>query len=135
MPNSAGVKQVIVVRSDLKMNKGKIAAQAAHASLGAVFKGSFIKEDEDGSLCKSVPLDPSLTHWFEREFTKVCLKVTSEEELDALEKECIALDLRHCLITDSGHTVFNGVPTKTVLAIGPALSKDIDVLTSNLKLL
>lgn len=135
------VKQVIVVRKDLKMPVGKIAAQVAHASMGAV-KGLMtvsVVNDADGNpSVKSWRLTCAkfsvLWKWWEGEFTKVVLECNSLEELIELEKAAVEQNLPVCLITDSGHTVFNGQPTTTCLAIGPYKSEDINKLTGKLKL-
>ena len=131
----AKIKQVIVVRKDLNMRKGKIASQVAHASLGAVFSGSYMHDMTSNVRAKVIPLDPELEHWFNKEFTKICVSCDSEEELVALHKAAEDAGLRCCIITDAGHTEFNGVPTLTTLAIGPASSDDIDKITGGLKLL
>ena len=114
-------KQALVVRNDLKMSKGKIAGQCAHASLGAVLP------NQD---------DPSVVAWLnDQSFTKVCLKCDTEEDMVKLEAHAIALGMITCLIKDNGTTVFNGVPTHTVLAIGPDLIENIDLVVGHLKLL
>lgn len=125
-------KQVIVMRKDLGMRKGKMIAQGAHASLGVVimmqdyFKALPIKNDP-----WRVPFDL----WINGTFTKICVSVDSEHELLAIWKDAKFYDLPVKLITDAGHTEFNGVPTLTCLAIGPAWSEDIDKITGGLKLL
>jgi PTH2 family peptidyl-tRNA hydrolase len=70
------IKQVIVVRSDLKMPKGKLAAQVAHASLATILKNKSM--DEDNLI---IPLTPDLYGWITETFFKVVLKVNSEQEL------------------------------------------------------
>lgn len=115
------LKQVIVIRKDLKMRMGKTAAQAAHASLSAVL--SFKSNNKD------------LTNWLSSGQTKICLYVESEEELIKIYSQAIGLSLPTVLITDAGHTEFKGIPTKTCCAIGPADSNKIDIITERLKLL
>jgi PTH2 family peptidyl-tRNA hydrolase len=114
------MKQIIVIRNDLNMRKGKMCSQAAHASLGATL----------GALN-----DPRVHEWLNGLFTKICVRCDSEEELDALHEQAKSLGLINCLITDSGKTEFNGVPTKTCLAIGPDTEEKIDAITGSLKLL
>ena len=83
------VKQVIIVRKDLKMKKGKIAAQVAHASLGAVFSkcavqaGMFV--DRFGIVGAFSMSDP-ITIWLQGSFFKVVVGVDSEEEILAIQK-------------------------------------------------
>jgi len=128
----AKVKQVIVIRKDLEMPVGKLAAQVSHASTGA-FLNHFYNIDDvlfprDVESCK-VNVRP----WLTDEFTKVCLKVDSEEELLNIYKDCIEKRIPHSLIKDAGHTVF-AEPTLTCLGIGPFESEEIDKITRHLKL-
>lgn len=131
------VKQVIVMRHDLGMRKGKYAAQASHASLAFLGRrvSKFIgkktpaKKFEDwfGLIVASI-------EWFRSSFAKIVCKVNSEEELLEIYNAAIEAKLEVHLITDSGKTEFNGVPTKTCLAIGPDYSKNIDPITGHLPL-
>jgi len=145
-------KQVIVMRADLGMRKGKMIAQGSHASLGVILgmmRNYDPSTDSDNysqyttmaelesymekrlTIDKLSPLD----EWINGIFTKICVRVDSEEELLKIESEAKDAGLPVKLITDSGLTEFNGVPTNTCLAIGPAWSDDIDKITGNLKLL
>ena len=134
-------KQVIVVRKDLKMKHGKMAAQVAHASLGAIMsQGEIVQKlNHSGELSvrafyMDVMHKPALDHWlFLDSFTKVCLAVHSEEELLALYEQVKTLGLVHCLIKDSGRTVFSE-PTYTCLAIGPGVVESLDKYTGHLSL-
>ena len=114
------MKQVIVVRKDLKMRKGKIAAQVAHGSLGVTLANLE---------------HPDVEEWLAGAFTKICVSCDSEEELLELEALATAKNVINCLITDSGKTEFHGVPTNTVLAIGPAKPEVLDEITGHLQLL
>jgi PTH2 family peptidyl-tRNA hydrolase len=118
------VKQVIVIRKDLKMNPGKLAAQASHASISFLVD-RFLKKD---TLSKAESI------WVEEKFTKICLRVNSEEELIEIYQNAINANLEAVLITDAGLTEFHGVPTKTCVAIGPDFSDKIDKITEKLKL-
>lgn len=120
-------KQVIVMRKDLGMRKGKMVAQGAHASLGAVL---YIQSGPTGFGWRG-PLDS----WLEGTFTKICVGVNSETELMQVYKAAIQANLPVKLIIDAGHTEFHGVPTRTCLAIGPAWADDIDKITGELTLL
>jgi PTH2 family peptidyl-tRNA hydrolase len=125
------VKQVLVIRKDLNMRKGKIAAQAAHAS--NVFLIDKIKQlrDRPGEvLFTRQELD-----WIDNKFTKICVSVDSEQEMLELYDLAKASDLYVSKIVDSGATEFNGVPTLTALAIGPDISELIDNVTGHLQLL
>ena len=114
-------KQVIVVRSDLKMSKGKIAAQAAHAAVSASEKARLMNKED-------------WLKWIQEGQKKVVVKVKSLEELLKIKEESEKLGLPTVLIEDKGLTE---VPSGTItcLGIGPALSKKIDKVTGNLPLL
>ena len=88
-------KMMIVMRRDLKMRKGKIAAQAGHACVRAILKAlqrdgllSCIHIEENGAITlpEDLPETP-LTAWFTRGEAKICVYVDSEEELLALDRE------------------------------------------------
>lgn len=125
-------KQVIVMRKDLNMRKGKIAAQASHASLGAILNyGSYTNEYQ-----YTLDIHNDAVHkWLEGRFTKVCVSVDSEDELHAIKKHADELGVNVKLIQDVGLTEFGGVPTYTCLAIGPDYPKNLDPITGDLKLL
>ena len=112
------MKQVILVRDDLKIPKGKLAAQCSHASVEAT-----LKSDKD-----------AVKEWRKEGMTKIILKVENEKEL--LKYNQIAKDsgLTTALITDAGRTFFKE-PTRTCLAIGPDDEEKIDKITGNLKLI
>jgi PTH2 family peptidyl-tRNA hydrolase len=124
-------KQVIVIRKDLKMSKGKIAAQAAHASLKACMSLGRIEGDKLVLNLSS----PVVHQWFTQRFKKVCVCVESEQELLDIHELARQNGLPCSLIQDAGDTEFDGVPTLTAVAIGPAKEKHIDKITGNLKLL
>jgi PTH2 family peptidyl-tRNA hydrolase len=116
-------KQVMIYRADLTMRKGKIAAQCAHASMAAIFNQGKI---ENGTLI--VPLTGDMQAWLTDRFTKIVLSCKDEAALLKLRDLAAAAGLPHALITDSGLTEFRGVPTNTVVAIGPAMDTLIDVI-------
>ena len=129
------VKQVIVIRKDLKMRRGKEIAQGAHASISFLTRRLEYKERLDQT---HVYYEPSMSHdeyvWLESGFTKITLQVNSEKELVEIYSAAREAGLQVHLITDSGKTEFDGVPTKTCLAIGPAKSEEIDKITGHLEL-
>lgn len=125
------VKQAIIIRKDLKMSPGKIAAQSSHASMKAVLDRCNILENR--TLFMSNMPEP-MYFWLTGIFTKIALGVGSEEEMLDLYEQAVSLDIPCSLITDSGLTVFKGVPTNTCIAIGPDDSDKIDKITSHLKL-
>lgn len=140
------VKQVVLVRKDLKMGKGKIASQVAHACM-KVFFDSITKtktqpeeEKDDISIMAyskyfSIPCLPYFEEYFDGRFKKSVLAVNSEEELLDLYNKALETGINCSLIKDSGLTEFNNVPTYTTVAIGPWNSIEIDEITGHLKLL
>lgn len=139
MNNPNKSKLVILVRKDLKMHKGKLMAQASHAVLGCILGQGKYKDNESfdtdskNFILKLEP-DAAITNWLENAFTKVALAVNSDEELLAFEQAAKKAGLPCKLITDCGYTVFNGIPTNTCLAIGPAWNEEIDAICGELKL-
>ncbi len=129
----AMVKQVIVIRRDLHMRRGKEIAQGAHAS--SAWLASVVANAVDQSTgTATVTLDPVALSWITGSFRKVTLQVQTDEELVALYEHATRLGLRSMLITDSGRTEFGGVPTRTALAIGPDLADQIDQVTGDLSI-
>jgi PTH2 family peptidyl-tRNA hydrolase len=120
------VKQIIVVRKDLKMRRGKECAQVAHASI------AFLSRQLQGNK-NNIKLSEAAREWVESSFKKVCVQVNSEEELLGIKikAECAGLEVH--LVTDAGLTEFKE-PTNTCLAIGPDYSDKIDAITGQLKL-
>jgi PTH2 family peptidyl-tRNA hydrolase len=123
-------KQVIVMRKDLNMRKGKMIAQGAHASLKV-----FLDRGQLGAGEFAFTVTPAMAAWLGGRFTKVCVSVTSEAALDAIAARAAAAGVPCAVIVDSGATEFHGVPTKTCLAIGPAWADEVDAITGELPLL
>jgi PTH2 family peptidyl-tRNA hydrolase len=127
------MKQIIVVRKDLNMRKGKIAAQVAHASMKVLLDRQITLVNKSELVLE---LTPEMYSWlFEEAFTKICVSVNSEQELLDLQAKANELNVPNALIVDSGKTEFNGVPTVTCLAIGPHKEEVIDSITGGLPLL
>lgn len=124
-------KQVIVMRKDLGMRKGKMIAQGAHASL-KVLTDRRLTSDEH---TYSISLTPALAAWLTGRFTKVCVSVDSEAALVAVVERAKAANVPVALIVDAGKTEFHGVPTKTCCAVGPAWTDEVDAITGELPLL
>ena len=123
-------KQVIVLRKDLGMRKGKMIAQGAHASLKVVLDQATINGAD-----LSIALSGPMAAWVGGHFTKVAVSVTSEEELDEVYAAAQQAGLLCAMIVDAGRTEFHGVPTKTCCAIGPGWVDDVDAVTGALSLL
>ncbi len=118
-------KQAIVVRSDLRMSKGKIATQVAHAAVEAVLS---ITNSNNSVWIKW------LNEWRKQGQKKIVLRVESESQLLKLYNEALRQLLPVVLITDAGYTELPP-GTRTCIAIGPAPSVEVDKLTAKLKLL
>lgn len=136
-------KQMLIVRRDLKMRKGKIAAQASHASVEAVLK-AIVKENrmaqlrvsEEGYAYLDAPEgeESPLTDWFRYGMAKICVYVDSEEALRALDAKAREMGVVTALILDAGMTEFHGEPTYTALAFEPLEAERADTLTGDLPL-
>jgi PTH2 family peptidyl-tRNA hydrolase len=111
-------KQLIIVRADLKLPKGKAAAQAAHAAVEAAWRAR--KED--------------VTAWRAQGMAKVVLKAADERELLRHLQTAKDAGFATALITDAGHTVV-APGTTTCLGVGPAPAAELDSHFSSLKLL
>ena len=138
-------KQMIVMRRDLKMRKGKIAAQAGHACVEATLlallrdgkldelratpEQDWIYVDEAQDAAPSAIVD-----WFDAGVAKVCVYVDSEEELLDLHRRAKELGFISALIRDAGHTEFHGEPTYTCLALEPLYADQVEPLTGDLPL-
>lgn len=129
-------RQILIGQKSLKMRAGKLAAQAAHASLATITRGTGaqIRADGSGGHELVVPLDVELHAWLTGRFKKICVYVNSEAELLDLHQKALAGGMRCALIQDAGLTEFGGVPTYTVLAIGPHAKARLDPLTGHLPL-
>ena len=112
------MKLVVLVRQDLKLPKGKLAAQVAHAAVECALKAS--KSD--------------LEEWHSQGQAKIVLKVADEKEMLEYLKNANAAKIHACVITDAGRTVVEP-GTKTVVGIGPDSADKIDKVTGKLALL
>lgn len=112
-------KQVIILRTDVGMKKGKMCAQASHASISSF----LVAQRKDPS---------SIGNWLDFQ-KKVCLKVESEKELLDLYNS-VKKELPCALIKDAGRTQVEP-GTITALGIGPCPENKIDKYTKHLKLL
>ena len=111
-------KQVILVRKDLKLPKGKLAAQAAHASVRAVLKSDKRK----------------VSKWDSEGAKKIVLKVNDLRELKSYLNKAKRAKLKTAVITDAGLTTI-APGTTTCMAIGPDDEEKIDKITGNLGLM
>lgn len=129
--SEANVKQVIVVRRDLSMRKGKIAAQVAHASMKFLTDNN--ESDHGDKLMVNLSMDEA--KWLSGSFTKIVVSVDSKDALENLVFRAELEGIEVHKIIDSGQTEFKGVPTLTCAAFGPCDSKILDRLTGKLSLM
>jgi peptidyl-tRNA hydrolase, PTH2 family len=126
-------KQVIVIRRDLRMRRGKEIAQGAHASM-AWLKQRVMPLLSQAGAAGRAEFSAAERSWFEGGLRKVTVKVGSEAELVAVYVKAVEAGLVAHLITDQGLTEFGGVPTRTCLGIGPDYDELIDPVTGGLEL-
>ncbi|MBU1974979.1 MAG: peptidyl-tRNA hydrolase Pth2 [Nanoarchaeota archaeon] len=112
------LKQIILVRDDLKLPKGKLAAQVGHAVIDAVFASNK-------KLVKK---------WKDQGMKKVVLKVKDEKELLLYESKLQDENIVTCTIVDAGHTVVSP-GTLTCLGVGPAPEEKLDKILGHLKMM
>lgn len=114
-------KQCIVVREDLRLSAGKLAVQVAHAAILAMERA----ERMDRSV---------VSDWKEEGQRKVVLKASGIQELFRLRDEAERAGIPSAIVIDAGLTE---IPpgTVTALGLGPALSRQMDRITGDLKLL
>ena len=114
------MKQIIVMRKDLNMGRGKEIAQGSHASM----------------KCTILHMEDSrVKEWLAGMFTKIAVGVNSEEELLAVYNQAKEAGLIAEQIIDSGLTVFKGIPTLTCIGVGPDTHENLKPITGHLKLL
>lgn len=142
------IKQVVLIRRDLKMPPGKLGAQVAHASRKVLIdKLEHVHPNKHGisfgngevARCRQIVfggfvdgVDP-IEWWIDNDMTTVCLGVKNDTELFDIYKQAKSKHLPCSIITDLGRTVFKE-PTRTTVAIGPFWVDEIDKITGHLKL-
>ncbi|XP_022906036.2 peptidyl-tRNA hydrolase 2, mitochondrial-like [Onthophagus taurus] len=111
---------IMAIRNDLKMQKGKVAAQCGHASVAAYAKALKLKPK-------------TLQRWLRYGGTKITVKVDNEEDLLNLDRAAKEIGVLSSIVRDAGQTqVAPG--SRTVIAIGPAPKSVLDRITGHLKL-
>lgn len=111
-------KQVIIIRKDLNMRRGKEIAQGSHAS------NQFLIDLINGGTVKKC-----YSEWMNSGYKKVVLQCNSEQEILDIHTAAKEHDITSHIIEDLGLTEFNGVKTITCLALGPDYSDKIDTIT------
>jgi len=142
-------KQVIVMRKDLKMRKGKMIAQGAHASMLAILNemaiaNATIQPIKEWTLHTNTIKDP-LHEWLAGRFTKITVSVMSEDELFDIYERALSVEgmwtgtvrikMPCSIIQDAGKTECHGVPAYTCAASGAWWIDEIDEITGTLPLL
>jgi PTH2 family peptidyl-tRNA hydrolase len=141
-------KQVIVWRNDLKVRTGKKMAMSAHASMAFLTKNlklDYVVDDGDGEspwtfkeyyfTTEHFNNIEEISHWLRNSFRKIVCYVDSELELDEVYKRALDKGMISHMIIDNGATEFDGVLTKTCIAIGPNWDEKFIGLTDHLPLL
>jgi PTH2 family peptidyl-tRNA hydrolase len=144
--NNYDVKQVILMRTDLrntkgeKVRSGKLMAQSAHAAM--IWLSKRVQKMWASPATAKAYLDDSHglrrffsaaeDAWLMGSFAKIVLAVDMEQ-LIACVDHARSLSINAEVCTDNGNTEFGGVPTVTCAAIGPATSTLIDTITGRLK--
>ncbi len=111
------MKQVIVVNQALGLPPGKMAAQVAHAAIGA-----FLRARREAQIA-----------WLEAGMPKIVLQCGSEEALLAIAAEAERAVLPTLVVRDAGRTVVEA-GTPTCVGIGPAPAQEVDPITGALAL-
>lgn len=136
-------KQIIVVRRDLNMPPGKLAAQVAHAGglwlqrrlrLGDVVTPQHEGEIVVAPYIYTAELSEAEHDWLSDNYTKVVVEVPDEATMHALKVQASEADLTVHVVRDLGRTVFKGVRTATCLAVGPDTAEKLDPLFRHLPL-
>mgnify|MGYP006279760015 CR=1 FL=1 len=115
------MKQVIIVRQDLKLPKGKLAVQVAHASVEATLRSLKHKKD-------------NVTEWRSEGMKKVVVKVPDEKTMLMHLQKAKDDGLVTALISDAGRTIVEP-GTRTCFGIGPDSDEKIDRITATLSMM
>lgn len=119
------VRMTLVVRQDLKMGKGKAAAQCLHATL-ALYKKI--------TSSTSASYNPQMVQRWERNGqAKITLQVPDQETMDMLFAQAMSIGVNAAIIHDAGRTQI-AAGSATVLGLGPAPKAVLDQITGDLKL-
>ncbi len=126
-------KQVIIIRRDLGMRRGKELAMASHSTLAFLTKNLQVYPNRViGRI--SPDFAEEVSHWLSHSFKKIVVYVHNEAELDAVHQKALDNGLESHMVIDAGLTEFRGVPTKTCVAIGPHWEEKFVGITDKLPL-
>lgn len=136
------IKQVIVVRRDLNMRKGKVGAQCSHAAMAFLTReiqifapleiSKLSRPDSVGLV--TIGVRKVALQWMLNSFAKVVVKVEDLAELMQIRDNALKAGLEVHLIVDNGRTEFHGESTPTCIAIGPDYEERLDPITGHLTL-
>jgi len=129
----SNTKQYIIIRKDLNMSTGKIAAQASHASMKVFFDKMRVVSSEHGDNYIFSPTADEI-EWITGMFTKVVLGVKNEGQLLKVYQLALEAGLNVSLIKDAGLTELVG-DNYTAVAIGPNTIADCYPIVNRLRLL
>ncbi|KAH8373086.1 hypothetical protein KR009_011634 [Drosophila setifemur] len=121
---SKSTKLALVVRTDLKMTKGKTAAQCAHAAV-MCYQSAALGAKQQRAVLKL---------WCSLGQPKIVLRVDNCKELNELERKACNANVVSAMVRDAGRTQLES-GTETVLGLGPASTNELDKLVAHLKLL
>lgn len=123
-------KQVIIIRRDLKMRRGKEIAQGSHAAMAFICDRLLhtMQHRSDRSLNLDL-LSTAEKEWLMSGHAKIVLQADTEQMLRDIDAAARKQQILSYLVTDKGLTEFHNVPTITALALGPDKSEKIDALT------
>jgi PTH2 family peptidyl-tRNA hydrolase len=134
------IKQVIVIRKDLNLRRGKECSQSAHAAMIWLverlgFRAGFFKRLWIAfKFIFLLNFSKEEVTWLTGSFTKICVRVNSEQELLSIVEQAKNRGIVAKVVTDAGRTEFHGVPTVTACALGPDESGKINEVTGHLEL-
>ncbi|SSD61187.1 related to Peptidyl-tRNA hydrolase 2 [Saccharomycodes ludwigii] len=123
---SGEVRMALVIRQDLQMTKGKIAAQCCHAALACYRLIATDPKKESYNL-------PLVNRWLHGGQAKITLKCPNKEDMDLMFAQAISMGVNAYVVHDAGRTQI-AAGSATVLGLGPAPKAVLDKITGNLKL-
>lgn len=138
-------KQVIIIRRDLKMRRGKECSQSSHGSMAFLTKRLYDSAITWKSwfkflfgyrptLLDLITYRESERTWLFDSFAKVCCRVDSEEELRQIYFKALDKGIEVHMVIDSGRTEFGGKRTATCVVVGPDEVEKVDEITGHLEL-
>jgi PTH2 family peptidyl-tRNA hydrolase len=129
-------KQVIIIRKDLNMRKGKMIAQGAHASMKVIFDmmTTVYNPITTDRVLKLIP-NSFIEQWVNGIFKKIVVGADSLNELVDAYNQAKTAGIPCSIIEDAGLTEFGGNVTITAVAIGPDDPEKIDKITGKFNLL